>query len=112
MAVSWNRAWRSQKVSPGIQPIDSNSQNIIPIRLLEAKEYKHLAYCQNFEFFLPENISKYIESSEFSAENVFREEFVQDTNLTGQDQGFMDSTGIHKPGLGIFDRGACTFTHI
>lgn len=66
--------------------IDCNSENIVLVRLLGEKEYKQLHPCRNFEFFLPGNLSRYIEFSEFSIGNVFSQEFLQETNITGKDQ--------------------------
>ena len=69
--------------------IDCSSENIVPVRLLGEIEYKRLHPCRNFEFFLPGNLARYIEYSEFSIRNVFSQEFLQDTNITGKVQGFI-----------------------
>ena len=66
--------------------IDCNSENIVLVRLLGEIEYKQLHPCRNFEFFLPGNLSRYIEFSEFSIGNVFSQEFLQETNITGKEQ--------------------------
>ena len=66
--------------------IDCNSENIVLVRMLGEIEYKQLHPCRNFEFFLPGNLSRYIEFSEFSIGNVFSQEFLQETNITGKDQ--------------------------
>ena len=72
------------------QSVDCQSKNIIPIRFLSRHEYKQLTPCSNFQFFLPDNLSRYIESSEFSAENVLRQDFIGNTNLTQQESGPTD----------------------
>ena len=76
------------------QSVDCQSKNIIPVRLLNRQEYKQLTPCSNFQFFLPDNLSRYIESSEFSAEKVLTQDFIEDTNLTEQELGSTDKTGL------------------
>ena len=68
--------------------IDCDSENIVLVRLLGEIEYKQLHPCRNFEFFLPGNLSRYIEFSEFSIGNIFSQEFLRETNITGKEQGF------------------------
>ena len=70
------------------QTINCESENI-PVRILNTKEYKQLLPCRTFEFFLPDNLSRYIDNSEFKFKYITSAEFIQQTNITEQKRALL-----------------------
>ena len=71
------------------QNINCESENILPVRILDTKEYKQLLPCRTFEFFLPGNVSRYVDNSEFKFKYITSAEFLQQTNITEQKRGLL-----------------------